>query len=255
MHGDELATTRRRALGALTAVGVASAGLGVGTDAVLSDVESFDRGRMSAGELDLRLAWHESVSSATTRGSESDGWPTLQSDVTPPGRTFADVKPGDSGRLTIAVRLDGSPGYLSVLGRERADAEGGQSEAETGALAESVPATREGELDELTTVRLSSLRPDDPTAPEAGGAMRPVWTASLASLVALGGVGAGVPLDGDETAGVYDLLVGDDARAPYPGGGPTRYLRLDWTPPTWVGDGVASDTFACAFGLFGVQGR
>jgi hypothetical protein len=53
---------------------------------------------------------------------------------------------------------------------------------------------------------VSYLDPDDPTVPETGGTAAPAWTASLASLVGLGSLGDGVPLDGSETAGVYDLL-------------------------------------------------
>jgi hypothetical protein len=254
MDGDGFVLTRRRALSAAAAAGAASVGVGVGTDAYLSDAEPFDGTRIAAGELDLRVAWHDVVDAATRRVATSDGWPTPRADADVPVRDLSDLKPGDSGRLTLALRIDGDPGYLSLLGRERVDTENGQSDPETDALRESVPSESEGELDESTTVRVSYLDPDDPTAPETGGTTTPAWTASLASLVGLGGLGDGIPLDGGETAGVYDLLVDDAARDPYPGGR-TRYLRLDWSVPTWVGQGIAGDAFACAFGLYGVGGR
>ncbi|WP_251341499.1 hypothetical protein [Haloplanus halophilus] len=253
MDDDGLAVTRRRALGAVAA-GAASVGVSVGTDAFLADDESFDGTRIAAGEFDLEVAWHAVVESATTRVRTSEGWPTLRSDAAAPVCDLSGLTPGDGGRLTLALRIGGDSGYLSLLGRERTDAENGQSEPETGALRESIPAHREGELDELTTVRVSYLDPDDPTDPAATGTTTPVWTASLASLVGLGGLGDGVPLDGGETASAADLLVADAARGAYPAG-ETRYLRLDWTVPTWVGAGVASDGFACTFGLYGEERR
>ncbi|RMB23999.1 SipW-dependent-type signal peptide-containing protein [Haloplanus aerogenes] len=251
MDGDGFRLTRRRALSALAATGAVSAGVGVGTDAFFSDAESFDGNRVVAGELDLAVAWHKVVETATTRVATSDGWPTPRSDATAPGCDLADLKPGDSATLTLALRIDGLPGYLSLVGHERTDAERGQSEAEAGYFREAAP-NAEGELDELTTATLSYLTPDDPTAPEAGGTATPAYTGSLASLVGLCDLGTGVPLDGDEAAGVYDCLVGGAPLGTY-GGGQTHYLRMEWTVPPWVGSGIASDAFAFDVGLYGVQ--
>jgi len=244
MDGDEITLTRRRALSALAATGAVSAGVGAGTDAFFSDTESFDGNQLTAGELDLEVAWHKAVET-TTRVATSDGWPTPRSDATAPICDLADLKPGDSGRLTLALRIDGLPGYLSLVGRERVDAERGQSAADADAA--------EGELDELTTAAVSYLVPDDPAAPETGGATADAYTGSLASLVGLGGLGNGVPLDGNASASVYDCLV-DDAPLGTFAGGRTHYLRIEWTVPTWVGNGIASDAFAFDLGLFGVQG-
>ena len=250
MDGDGITLTRRRALSALAVTGTVAAGVGAGTDAFFSDAESFDGNRLTAGELDLEVAWHKVVESVTTRVATSDGWPTPRSDVTAPLCELTDLKPGDSGRLTLALRIDGLPGYLSLVGRERVDAERGQSEAEADDVGDT---DDEGELDELTTVTVSYLVPDDPAAPEAAGATTTAYTGSLASFVGLGGLGSGVPLDGNEAASVYDCLVADAPLGTFPGGR-THYLRVEWAVPTWVGSGIASDAFAFHLGLFGVQG-
>lgn len=252
MDRDEVRLTRRRALGALAATGVVSAGAGVGTDALFSDAESFGGNRIAAGELDLEVAWHKVVDAATTRVATSDGWPTPRRDATAPICDLADLKPGDTARLTLALRIDGFPGYLSLVGRERTDAERGQSAAEAGYLGEATP-NAEGELDELTTVAVSYLAPDDPAVPEAAGTTTPAYTGSLASLVGLCGLGSGLPLDGDEAASAYDCLVEDAPLGTYVGDR-THYLRVEWTVPSWVGNGVASDAFAFDLGLYGVQG-
>ena len=247
--GDGITLTRRQALSALAATGAVAGGVGAGTDALFSDTESFDGNRIAAGELDLNVAWHKRVETATTRVATSDGWPTPRSDATAPICDLADLKPGDSGQLTLALRVDGLPGYLSLVGRERTDAERGQSAAE----ADSPGATDEGELDELTTTAVSYLDPDDPGRPAATGTTTDAYTGSLSSLVGLGGLGSGIPLDGNEAASVYDCLVEGAPLGTY-SGGRTHYLRIEWVVPTWVGTAVASDAFAFDLGLYGVQG-
>jgi len=252
MDDDGITLTRRRALSALAAAGAVGAGAGAGTDAFLRDAESFDGNRLAAGELDIDVAWHKVVDAATTRVTTSDDWPTLRSDVASPACDLADLKPGDSGQLTLALRVDGLPGYLSLLGRERTDDERGRSEAEAAALRESIPADRDGELDELTAATVSYFDPADPAAPAERGTATTAYTGSVASLVGLGGLGDGVPLDGDATASVYDCLAGDASLGAFEARR-TRYLRIEWTVPPWVGNGVASDAFAFDVGLYGVQ--
>jgi len=249
---DGITLTRRRTLSALAATGAVSAGVGAGTDALFSDAESFDGNRVAAGELDLNVAWHKVVETATTRVATSDGWPTPRPDATAPACNLADLKPGDSATLTLAIRVDGLPGYLSLVGRERTDAERGQSEAEAGYLRETTP-DAEGELDELTTATVSYLTPADTAAPAASGTTTPAYTGSLSSLVGLCDLGTGVPLDGDESTGVYDCLVAGAPIGTY-AGGRTQYLRVEWSVPSWVGNAVASDAFVFDLGVYGVQG-
>jgi predicted ribosomally synthesized peptide with SipW-like signal peptide len=51
--------TRRRLLSGIGAVGIASAGAGLGTSAYFSDREAFDTNLLVAGELDLKVDWQE----------------------------------------------------------------------------------------------------------------------------------------------------------------------------------------------------
>lgn len=86
MTRKTLAITRRRLIGALTAVGFASAGAGAGTVAMLSDTES-DSATVSAGTIDLQL----------------DG-----DDQTVQFLTEADITAGAAGTATVDVANSGS---------------------------------------------------------------------------------------------------------------------------------------------------
>ena len=54
--------TRRRLLAGLGAVGIASAGAGLGTSAYFSDVETFENNALVAGSLDMKVDWEEHYS-------------------------------------------------------------------------------------------------------------------------------------------------------------------------------------------------
>ena len=62
MTDDGLRLTRRKVLASLGAVGVGSAGAGLGTTAYFSDEESFDGNGLVAGELDMMVAFQEHYS-------------------------------------------------------------------------------------------------------------------------------------------------------------------------------------------------
>jgi predicted ribosomally synthesized peptide with SipW-like signal peptide len=51
--------SRRRVLGGLGAIGLASAGAGLGTSAFFSDQETFENNRLVAGTLDMKVDWEE----------------------------------------------------------------------------------------------------------------------------------------------------------------------------------------------------
>lgn len=59
---DEFELSRRKILGAVGGVGVASAGAGMGTSAFFSDTESFETNQLTAGELDLVIDFEEHYS-------------------------------------------------------------------------------------------------------------------------------------------------------------------------------------------------
>ena len=56
---DNLGLSRRTVLAGLGAVGVASAGAGLGTTAFFSDSESFESNSITTGELDLLADWQQ----------------------------------------------------------------------------------------------------------------------------------------------------------------------------------------------------
>jgi predicted ribosomally synthesized peptide with SipW-like signal peptide len=67
---NKLDISRRKVLGGLGTVGIASAGAGLGTSAFFSDTENFDGNSMVAGELDLKMDWEEHYSD--WMGDETD---------------------------------------------------------------------------------------------------------------------------------------------------------------------------------------
>ena len=62
MNDDTTGLSRRKLLAGLGAVGVASAGAGLGTTAYFNDTESFGNNTLTAGALDLKVDWEEHYS-------------------------------------------------------------------------------------------------------------------------------------------------------------------------------------------------
>ncbi|MEF8839163.1 MAG: TasA family protein, partial [Haloarculaceae archaeon] len=54
--------SRRKVLGGMTAVGLASVGAGLGTTAYFSDQETYENNQLVAGALDLVVDWEEHYS-------------------------------------------------------------------------------------------------------------------------------------------------------------------------------------------------
>jgi hypothetical protein len=101
--------SRRGLLSAVVATGSVGAVTGLGTGAVLSDVEPFAENQFVAGELDLAVRWERTGGGGGTSGG------TVSLDV-------AGLKPGESGASTIVIDLpqDGdtnNPAYVWLRGR------------------------------------------------------------------------------------------------------------------------------------------
>ena len=175
-NNTDLGFSRRKLLAGLGAVGVASAGAGLGTTAYFSDTESFDGNTLTAGELDLKLDYKSTYLGGPGRLDDvvdmgypdaedlGDGRYLLDQAPSPadmqawedlvqgeefdfcspeadeflvngdgiPVFTLEDVKPGDSGEVTISVHICDNPAYLYLAG-ELTQAENGQSEPEADA--------------------------------------------------------------------------------------------------------------------------
>ncbi|WP_096394143.1 VWA domain-containing protein [Halorubrum trapanicum] len=170
---DKIGLSRRKVLAGLGAVGVASAGAGLGTTAYFNDTETFEGNTLTAGELDLKLDYKSTYLGGPGRleDVQSMGYPDAEElgdgryllDQAPspadmqawedlvtgeefdfcspeadeflvngdgiPVFTLDDVKPGDSGEVTISIHICDNPAFLYLAG-ELSQAENGQSEPE-----------------------------------------------------------------------------------------------------------------------------
>ena len=171
--------SRRRVLAGLGAVGIASAGAGLGTSAFFSDQEEFTDNTLQAGTLDLKLdykatylggpgrladvqsmgyadaeeiledgestgrylldqapspedeqAWEDRVQGETFDFCSPDADEFLVNGDGIPMFTLSDVKPGDSGEVTVSIHICDNPGYLRMVGDITGSAENGQNEPE-----------------------------------------------------------------------------------------------------------------------------
>ncbi|QCC46280.1 vWA domain-containing protein [Halobellus limi] len=187
-HDDELPLynlSRRRVLAGLGAVGIASAGTGLGTSAFFSDEEEFADNTLQAGTLDLKLDYKATYLGGPGRldAVRAMGYPDAEEilvDEEPTGRyllaqapspadlqewedlvqgegfpfcsseadeylengdgipmfTISDVKPGDSGEVTVSIHICDNPGYLRMIGELTGNEENGQTEPEIDAEGE-----------------------------------------------------------------------------------------------------------------------
>jgi predicted ribosomally synthesized peptide with SipW-like signal peptide len=105
--------TRRKALAALGSIGVASAGAGLGTSAYFSDRETFENNQLTAGTLDMKIAWETHYSDWSADEAEFARMPA--GGETPTFRLPAD---GDDERPIELVIEDG-PGFLDATRRSQ----------------------------------------------------------------------------------------------------------------------------------------
>jgi len=117
--------TRRRALGGLAAIGVASAGAGIGTSAYFSDQEAFEDNSIMAGEFGLEV--EQEIHDIDQDGigpdelefdeNEDDGvWAVDPIEIT-------DAKPGDEYEFCWEITVLDNPGYVA-LAAESTDEDG-----------------------------------------------------------------------------------------------------------------------------------
>ncbi|MDR5671570.1 M73 family secreted endopeptidase [Halalkaliarchaeum sp. AArc-CO] len=130
MQDDNIGLSRRKVLVGLGAVGVASAGAGLGTTAYFSDEESFLGNTLTAGELTLYVNYHayadqgEYLGEYLMEGIAGEGESEVEHSF-----ELDDVKPGDSGRKKFCFSVVDNPAYLwgcGMLTGEVAGTGGGQ---------------------------------------------------------------------------------------------------------------------------------
>ncbi|WP_256290374.1 vWA domain-containing protein [Halobellus inordinatus] len=163
------ALSRRKVLGALGAVGIASAGAGLGTTAYFNDTESFENNTLTAGTLDLKIDWQQSYYGPTESWEYVNAHPDHDGDgeqsIEIGGETYAygdesrnlvdyltcsnfdqnyaasyngqehlieldDVKPGDKGEVTFSLHLCDNPGYIWMRAADIVESGGVNTEPE-----------------------------------------------------------------------------------------------------------------------------
>ena len=85
---DTIGLSRRKMLAGLGAIGVASAGAGLGTTAYFNDTESFDGNTLTAGQLDLLVDWQQTYDFGE-------------------GRQFVSAHPDHDGDGEQSIEIDG----------------------------------------------------------------------------------------------------------------------------------------------------
>jgi len=123
--------SRRKMLGGLGAIGLASAGAGLGTSAFFSDTEEFENNSLTAGTLDMAVS--ATVVAANDYWVDNGGLGlSASADSQDPvvGLQVDDIKPGDWGIICFDVEVSDNPGYVQVCTEEFAEAGGANPEPE-----------------------------------------------------------------------------------------------------------------------------
>jgi predicted ribosomally synthesized peptide with SipW-like signal peptide len=253
--------SRRKMLAGLGAVGLASAGAGLGTAAYFSDTEEFEGNSITAGTLDM------SVSATVVAANEywvNNGGLGLaavaDSQDAVVGLEVDDVKPGDWGIICFDIDIESNPGYVQVCTEEFAEAGGANPEPEQEAEGD---ADNDADLDEFL---LSTVWQDysGPTDGSSGGmktdlsVLDPVFNNAGNSLsVAYGEPDTGGVVDGDqhhttarEANAILDAandgyVINDDQGVPLAiGAGDTYTFYLLFEIPFAVGNVIQGDTLS-----------
>ncbi|MFO8115672.1 MAG: SipW-dependent-type signal peptide-containing protein [Halorubrum sp.] len=113
---NTIGLSRRKMLVGLGAVGVASAGAGLGTTAYFSDEESFEGNELQAGTLALNV--RQSIHTLDQDGIGPDEETYFGSGEGPveieAPIVITDAKPGDEYEFCWEVELEGNPGFAMV---------------------------------------------------------------------------------------------------------------------------------------------
>ncbi|MBO4247646.1 hypothetical protein IL252_07430 [Halomicrobium sp. IBSBa] len=123
--------SRRKMLAGLGAVGLASAGAGIGTSAFFSDREEFENNVLTAGTLDM------SVSAEVV--AANDYWvdngelsisAVADAEDAVMGLVVDDIKPGDWAIVCFEIEVGDNPGYVQVCTEEFVETGGANPEPE-----------------------------------------------------------------------------------------------------------------------------
>jgi len=176
---NPIGLSRRRVLGGIGAIGVASAGAGLGTTAFFSDSESFQDNTITAGQFELHASQMVYVVDQDGTGPDEvlfdQALAEAQSEnpdveAVEGALTIADAKPGDSYKLCWDPCVKYNPGYIRLLLDNTAE----QTGADNG-VTHTTPAA-DGQLSDYSS-RSSPSRGQD-------GVEAVVFEGTLAELIA-----------------------------------------------------------------------
>ncbi|MFW5948121.1 MAG: choice-of-anchor W domain-containing protein [Halolamina sp.] len=255
--------SRRKMLGGVGAIGLASAGAGLGTTAYFSDEESFTDNSLTAGELDLfvHVDYEEDQGDyaqwSTDDGTYVDGGVVGGEEEGEPLRIeVEDLKPGDSGEGMLCFSIVDNPAYMWMCGALTANDQNGTTEPEEAELLdmyEEVP--DEGQLADAMQVSVSYCTEGEDDEYDVGDE---IASGSLAEVMAA--LQMGVPLsgDGDAEAGVEDRPTFEGVESAFDGDEPDTAetcVCFEWWVPTEVGNEIQTDSVTFDFSFYAEQAR
>jgi predicted ribosomally synthesized peptide with SipW-like signal peptide len=259
-NDNTVGLSRRRVLGGLGAIGVASAGAGLGTSAYFSDSEAFENNTLTAGSLDLfvHVDYSEDQGSyaqySTPPGTFIDGNVVGgEEEGEPLSIQVSDLKPGDSGEGEFCFSIVDNPAYMWMCGELTANDENGQTEPE--ADVDETTGEGMGEIADAMEVTVSYCTDDG----EGGNVIgEEIISGSLAEVMLA--LQAGVPLSGD---GDSDAPL--DGRTPFEGvtepfvdeavNAAEQCVCFEWEVPVEVGNEIQTDSVEFDFEFYAEQSR
>jgi predicted ribosomally synthesized peptide with SipW-like signal peptide len=136
MTDDNKPTTyslsRRKTLAGLGAIGLASAGAGLGTSAFFSDTESFTGNTLTAGTLDMSVT--ATIEAASEYFEDAVGMDlTADDSEAVAGLVVDDIKPGDWAVICFHIEVGDNPGYVMVSAENFTEDGGENTEPEQSA--------------------------------------------------------------------------------------------------------------------------
>ena len=120
---NNIGLSRRRVLGGLGAVGIASAGAGLGTTAYFSDSESFMDNTITAGQFELAVTQSTHMVDQDGIGPDEQTFDEMLAEAQSEDETIEvldgfldieDAKPGDSYKYCWDICVKHNPGYVQI---------------------------------------------------------------------------------------------------------------------------------------------